>query len=526
MSSITINRNYTYCKLDNIEIKIDNHKKLHNIFTGDIVEFKNYDFILNKSNIREKKIVGILELFSKYKFPKTKRNIERFKFRPLSNKFPAFLVASKMKSKFNTNILVTIKYSSWEKTYPYGEIISVIGEVNTINNLYDGLLHKYDLISKKIKHPKIDDNLDEFEKCIISEYKDLTNLEVMSVDPENTLDIDDAFSIQIKDSNHFTIQIHISDVLGTLKLYGLEYLLDLELNTSIYCPHKTINMFPINLSEGILSLLPNKKRLAITMELEIKNNTIFKKSFYKSLIVNKSKLNYEKFNSNKYKKIINLVKNIDYKYKYSTIFDSHTFIEKLMIMYNKEVGDFLRANHKNIIFRSQDKTDKISFPYSEYDELNQFLSIIRYSGAYYSFENNYHNTLDLDNYIHFTSPIRRFADCYNHLQMHQIFNSRIKIFKINLDTINLFNKRIKLVERKWNRLKLEKYIESSGNHKFEGYIYKIEKNNISVFLPKYKLSIYGSVSCISEVKLYKLQTFLIYLLYSNVKPYSKLNIQI
>ena len=110
--------------------------------------------------------------------------------------------------------------------------------------------------------------------------------------------------------------------------------------------------------------------------------------------------------------------------------------------------------------------------------------------------------------------------------MHQIFNSRIKIFSISLDRINLFNKTIKLVIKKWVRLKLEKYIESSGNHKFEGYIYKIEKNNISVFLPKYKLSIYGSTSCITEVTLYKLQTFLIYFPTCNVKPYSKLNIQI
>ena len=69
-------------------------------------------------------------------------------------------------------------------------------------------------------------------------------------------------------------------------------------------------------------------------------------------------------------------------YNYNTIFDSHTFIEKLMIMYNKEVGDFLKANNKNIIFRSQDKTNIISFPQSEYEELNKFLSIIRYSGAY------------------------------------------------------------------------------------------------------------------------------------------------
>ena len=34
---------------------------------------KNNNFFLNRSNIKQKKIVGILELFSKYKFPKTKK---------------------------------------------------------------------------------------------------------------------------------------------------------------------------------------------------------------------------------------------------------------------------------------------------------------------------------------------------------------------------------------------------------------------------------------------------------------------
>ena len=95
-------------------------------------------------------ITGILCLYSKYKFPANKRNIPRYRFNPLSKKYPIFLVASKLKNKYKTNILVTIKFLSQEIKIPYGEIVNVIGSIDDINNLYDGILYNNNLIQKKL----------------------------------------------------------------------------------------------------------------------------------------------------------------------------------------------------------------------------------------------------------------------------------------------------------------------------------------------------------------------------------------
>ena len=69
-------------------------------------------------------------------------------------------------------------------------------------------------------------------------------------------------------------------------IYKLNHLLNDKLSTSIYCPHRVINMFPKELSNNIISLLPNKNRLAITMWLTIEHNDVIAVKFEKTIINN------------------------------------------------------------------------------------------------------------------------------------------------------------------------------------------------------------------------------------------------
>ena len=101
--------------LNDISIKIEGFNNIGKVFTGDEVSTDGEKCMLLKSNIKRFKIVGILELYSKYKYAPNKRGIERFKFTPVSKNYPEFLVSTKLKRKYTKNILVTIKFLEWKK---------------------------------------------------------------------------------------------------------------------------------------------------------------------------------------------------------------------------------------------------------------------------------------------------------------------------------------------------------------------------------------------------------------------------
>ena len=155
----------------------------------------------------------------------------------------------------------------------HGQVESIIG-YPVSPDLEDGLLYKYNLNKPKIRLPKLNfiPNLN---------YIDKTDLNVFSTNPIST-DIDDAISFQIE-KDGCRIGIHISDVIGTLNCYNLLYILN-NLTTTIYAPHKILNMLPDKLSEDILSLHPDKKKYVITLWLSIRDNYIVDRKIEKILL--------------------------------------------------------------------------------------------------------------------------------------------------------------------------------------------------------------------------------------------------
>ena len=501
-----LDQNYNKATLTNGDyvLDIEGFEKIGKIFTDDIVSLDGKKLKLEKRNINQKTILGVLELYSKYRFPANKRNVDRYKFKPISNNYPCFLVASKIKRKYRENVLVTVKYSSWESKLPYGEIVHVIGPISEHESLCEGVLHKHNLIKKTIRFDKeVLNNIKSFELDYIPYgYTDVTHLKTLSIDPKGCLDIDDAFSWYFQ-KGKFNLGIHISDVVGTLNKLGANHIME-NLTTSIYAPHRIINMFPTILSNGIISLLPGKQRLAITMWLTIDNSNIVDVKFEKTVIVNKHGLSYEKFEKmckkhDEYAMIFNKIKHLNYDF-YTELdsFDSHTFIEKMMIIYNVESAKFIIKHGYTPVFRTHQKATNLFVPDKIDAKLEKFINIIRSNAASYTFSNKQegHSALDLDIYTHSTSPIRRFVDCYNHSLMHNIFENKQKFnLLIDLELINNTNKLAKKATRDFNKLCLIKNIIETQNHKYKGYIYDFEDETrkVHIYLPTNKISIVTNI---------------------------------
>ena len=127
--------------------------------------------------------------------------------------------------------------------------------------------------------------------------EDLTALNIFSIDDANTMDIDDALSIEKLDSG-FRVGVHITDVSSLIYEGDVLDTEALSRVTSIYLPDRTVNMFPKLLSHQVCSLVAGEDRAAMSFLVDFDED--FEQTDFQvklSKINVSSKLSYEKADS-------------------------------------------------------------------------------------------------------------------------------------------------------------------------------------------------------------------------------------
>ncbi len=122
--------------------------------------------------------------------------------------------------------------------------------------------------------------------------KDLTSLEVFTIDGPNTLDFDDALSVERK-GDFIEIGVHIADVDAYVKRGDSLDREALARATSIYMPDMRIPMFPHVLAEDLCSLIEGQTRPAISVIFSIDTSgNIIDYRFYPSIVRVSRQLTY------------------------------------------------------------------------------------------------------------------------------------------------------------------------------------------------------------------------------------------
>ena len=127
--------------------------------------------------------------------------------------------------------------------------------------------------------------------------KDLRDKEIFTIDGDDTKDIDDAISIEVKENGNYVLGVHIADVTNYVKersaIDGEAY----QRGTSVYMNTVVNPMYPVQLSNGICSLNPNTDRLAISCVMEIdKSGNLKDYDIFESIIKSKIQMTYTKVN--------------------------------------------------------------------------------------------------------------------------------------------------------------------------------------------------------------------------------------
>ncbi len=193
---------------------------------------------------------------------------------------------------------VVVGNLEWESPSqnPVGEIIEVLGEPGSLDTEVTSIAKEFAL---RYRFPE--NVINEANKITleitpedIKSRIDFRQKNVITIDPEDAKDFDDALSIEVNQNGNYIVGIHIADVSHYVKYdSNLDNEAQLRGN-SVYLVGRVIPMLPENLSNNICSLIPNEDRLTYSVIVEITpRGRIIDYQIKKTIINSKRRFNYD-----------------------------------------------------------------------------------------------------------------------------------------------------------------------------------------------------------------------------------------
>jgi hypothetical protein len=573
------NRNYANWSIFNannlepISVDLECNPIQHKLFTGDVFTFNKNKVEIVHSTVRSMdNIPAVLILNGNKTFGRTNKGKLLYKCIPDDVRLPTFLVPYEHKhvgfSKVFPNLYVTIRFSDWSEKLVRAVISQTIGPVDVLDNFYEYQLYCKSLNSSIQKFTKDTSKVinfkagksaahDTFIESIVSnkQIESRINHNIFSIDPANSNDFDDAFSIKVLDDNTLLLSIYIANVTILMDSLNLWSSFSERIST-IYLPDKKRPMLPTILSDCLCSLQAKSSRCAFVLDLVIDriSGEIVSTKYSNCIIrVNKNYV-YEEPDlllSEDYILLLDTVKKLTKNYRYiNNVKNSHEAVSYLMILMNYfSAKELLKA--KVGIFRStvvKNKSDvNLLFPDSVPEEVAKFIKIWNSTYGQYIdislFNDNdpsfyKHELLDMDAYIHITSPIRRLVDLLNMIKLQQVLNiatlseSASEFFMAWIQKIDYINVTMRAIRRVQNDCTL---LDTSAKNLsildciYDGYCFdKLVRNDglfqYIVYLPELKMT--SKITVREDMDNYATRKYKLFMFNNEEKFKRKIRLQI
>lgn len=109
---------------------------------------------------------------------------------------------------------------------------------------------------------------EKFDETVSGDRVDLTEENIITIDPKDARDFDDAISLKRTENGHWLLGVHIADVSHFVRpntaLDDEAY----QRGTSVYLPDRVVPMLPEIISNNLASLQPDRVRYAMTAFIE------------------------------------------------------------------------------------------------------------------------------------------------------------------------------------------------------------------------------------------------------------------
>jgi ribonuclease R len=243
------------------------------------------DKILERAN---HKIIGNLEKDGTFYF-----------LIPDENKYYVdFLVPTKKLNKAKDGDKVEARLISWDdpNKNPQAEIVAVLGKAGTICTEFDAIPREFHL--PESFSPEAEQEAAEMPikvtPAMIKGRKDLREMDIITIDPEDAKDFDDALSIETLENGNKLVGVHIADVSNYVQEGSALDLEARERSNSVYLSDRVVPMLPEKLSTEICSLQPRRVRLTYSVFMEFnKLGTLKNYTIEESVIKSKKRFSYD-----------------------------------------------------------------------------------------------------------------------------------------------------------------------------------------------------------------------------------------
>jgi ribonuclease R len=133
-----------------------------------------------------------------------------------------------------------------------------------------------------------------FDESIGHGRHDLTDQVIVTIDPVDARDFDDAISLERQKDGHWLLGVHIADVSHFVQPKTPLDREAYERATSVYLPDRVIPMLPEIISNNLASLQPDKVRYSLTCMMEMTEEGILVSTeVFKSAIKSRRRFTYE-----------------------------------------------------------------------------------------------------------------------------------------------------------------------------------------------------------------------------------------
>jgi VacB/RNase II family 3'-5' exoribonuclease len=477
--------------------------EMKKVFPGDTVTFTVVESDNGKNKAELESLVNSeLDHFTGVFYVRGKaQGVEPFK-----DSFNSWLfVPPKQTGQAKHNHIVTAKVirHPWETGKAQATVLKTLGDANDNHTWYSMALAQYGIPEQFSKDEIQAANKIHDEGISIPEhYLDLTEIPFVTIDSASTKDMDDALYAE-PDGDGWKLSVAIADASLFIKENSeLDKAAQQRLTTT-YLPGMTLPMLPENLSNDLLSLVPDQIRPVVVFQLSINaDGSVTALDIQLGKIKSQGKLTYPDVaqqleSDNQPLNLIHLknacqalakdrqsktavVQNrLDYRIRVDEQLQAtgieveprniaRELVEEAMIATNRQVAKWL--SHEQALFMAHagfkpERESELKGLLRDYApevadknpaDLQQFVNILqtansiasfpltkvlqkRFDRGYWSAQAAPHFGLGYEQYTTATSPIRKYAD----LLIHRLIKSKLEKtgFSINNDIFNDFNER-------------------------------------------------------------------------------------
>ena len=363
---------------------------------------------------------------------------------------------------------------------------------------------------------------------------DHTDFDTFTIDPATSVDFDDAISVDLTTQ---TVYVHIVDIAHATLTNREQAKLRSQCLTLYLANEATDHLLDSATASDALSLIVGRPRSVVTVAMKMEEGRIVSKDIYRSTIVVKRRYNYEEVaaqlcahtaspaltwlsdlsvarsahvNYNLTLPSLRFTMNTETGVPTALVAEctndaAHSLVATAMIMANLVVSQHLSS--AGLVLPNRFHESLRGIPVSDMHitgdpVVDSFVLVRKFARARYSVDERGHFGLGLTDYVHFTSPMRRYADVLVH---NLLAGVRYADLEAEVEAMNSQSTALRGFQHLYQDCKRASWIRGHAGAVYEVSCTDVKAVGLQWFLPALSLNGFAHVSALQPQQRWSFQ---------------------